>query len=457
MSSALVLRRIVVVAALAISATAQQCYYPNGDRAPDTEQPCSSAEGSACCPEKWQCLDNGLCHYPANNLYGRYSCTDKSWKSEGCPSNLCTYALDLKAAGGESITQCSDHNDQWCCNADAVHVNCCQESPSPRPFFALQDPAAYATIGSMTASTVPNLASITGQASGSGSGDQMSTSPTSASRSSPSSPASSPRTTDTLSSPTSRDLSASANLRSSATPFTSVFFSLSSGSTGFVSVPVTSVLTPTPGTSNAADGGSNGGGSNSNLGLIIGCAVGIPLGLALIGIIFLLFRKRRQQNRDPYSKADRADEDDSNIAGAAGTKLTKKEMYRNSASAAEIDGNPVGVGRPVSTIQGHAELASGNGFQAGHGTPYGPDAVGIGGGNLHPDRNTWNTFPPQYSPGQNQAAFNYPEASELADTSTRPTVDEKGEQQYVAYRPQPAAEMPTITTPPEDVEKNLRS
>lgn len=176
----------------------------------------------------------------------------------------------------------------------------------------------------------------------------------------------------------------------------------------------------------------------------------------MIGIVLLLFRKRRQQKSNPYSKADGADEDNSNIAGTAGAKLTKEDMYRNSASAAEIDGNPIGVGRPVSTVQGHAELASGNGFQAGHSTPYRPDAVGIGGGNLHPDRNTWNSVPPRYSPGQSQAPFSHLAASELADTSIRPTVNEKGEQQYVAYKPQPAAEMPTITTPPEDVEKNLR-
>ncbi|KAH8623537.1 hypothetical protein IG631_22016 [Alternaria alternata] len=102
----LVWLRAAAVAALAAHATAQQCCrypvycrrttadrtdYPNGNKAPDTEKPCSTAEGSACCPDSWECLDNGLCHYPANNLYGRYSCTDKTWKSEGCASNMCTY------------------------------------------------------------------------------------------------------------------------------------------------------------------------------------------------------------------------------------------------------------------------------------------------------------------------------------------------------------------------------
>jgi len=63
--------------------------YPNGAEAPG-EKPCAGGDGSACCPDKWACLDNGLCYYEPSNLYGRYSCTDKDWKAEGCPSNLCT-------------------------------------------------------------------------------------------------------------------------------------------------------------------------------------------------------------------------------------------------------------------------------------------------------------------------------------------------------------------------------
>jgi len=107
-----------------------------------------------------------------------------------------------------------------------------------------------------------------------------------------------------------------------------------------------------------------------------------------------------------------------------------------------------------------SELPSGNGFQPGHqGTPYGPDAVGIGGGNGDPNRTTWDTIPPQYSPASNQAAFaahaQHPEATELADTSVHPVLNEKG-QPYQAYRPpQPVAELPSVTTPPEDVEKQM--
>ena len=71
--------------------------YPNGKAAPPTEKPCSSAQGSACCPDNWQCLDNGLCHYPPDNLWGRYSCSDKDWKSPGCASNLCTYGTVLSS------------------------------------------------------------------------------------------------------------------------------------------------------------------------------------------------------------------------------------------------------------------------------------------------------------------------------------------------------------------------
>ncbi|KAH7394501.1 hypothetical protein BKA66DRAFT_438842 [Pyrenochaeta sp. MPI-SDFR-AT-0127] len=429
----------VVAFAAQVASQNAQCYYPNGNRAPSTEKPCSSAEGSACCPDNWQCLDNGLCYYPTNNLYGRYSCTDQSWNSPGCPANMCTYGG--QAGGGESIKQCSNHNNDWCCNADDTNVKCCQESPAPRPFFALQDGKPYATIGANQASTVPTISGITGLASGTGSGS-------SASRTSAPSSSSEPSTAG------SRSQSVTA---ASATPFTSIQTSLSSGTAGVETVFITSIVTPSSNPTAAANNNNNSsGGGSSNIGLIVGCAVGIPLALALIGIIVWMLRKRRQQKANPYRETPEMDGDNSSaFAGGAAAKLGKKQEYRHSRpGTAEIDGNPVGPGRPVSTIKGHAELESGAGFQPGHGTPYAPDTVGLGGGNGNPDRSTWGSLPPQYTPAGQHA-----EASELDGTSVLPVINEKkeGEQQYQAYRPpqEGLAELPTVKTPPEDVEKQI--
>jgi hypothetical protein len=50
-------------------------------------------------------------------------------------------------------------------------------------------------------------------------------------------------------------------------------------------------------------------------------------------------------------------------------------------------------------------------------------------------------------------------ATELDATSMLPAIDEKREapQQYQAYRPpHPMAELPTVKTPPDDVEKQLQ-
>ncbi|KAI8933542.1 hypothetical protein NX059_009279 [Plenodomus lindquistii] len=458
MPSRLMWLRAAAIAAAAAQVAGQQCYYPDGKEAPNTEKPCSSVEGSACCPEKWQCLDNGLCHYPVDNLYGRYSCTDKDWNSPGCASNMCTYGGTV--GGGESITQCSNHDDQWCCNADAQNVNCCQESPSPRPFFALASGSAYATIGARQASNAPDLASITGLATsgGSGGGGGNSASRTSAGTSATSATSATAATTAS-----SRQQTATKDSASTATPITSVATSISSGSAGVATIVVTSVITPTATTATSPSNTptSSGGGGNSNLGVIIGCAVGIPLALALAGIIFWLCRKRRNQKANPYKETPDLGGDSPDFAGgAAAAKLSKKEKFRHSGpGTAEIDGNPVSPGRPISNVKGHAELAAGQSFQPGQGTPYAPDTVGLGGGSGN-GRDTWSSVPPQYSPGQNQAAFAaaHPHAMELDGTSVMPVINEKNEapQQYQAYRPpNPVAELPSVKTPPEDLEKQL--
>jgi hypothetical protein len=167
-----------------------------------------------------------------------------------------------------------------------------------------------------------------------------------------------------------------------------------------------------------------------------------------------MLRKRRNQKANRYEETPDMASSPGFMGGAAG-KLGKKQKLRHSEPvAAEIDGNPLGAGRPISNVKGHAELPSGNG------TPYTPNTAELEGGNGYAQgRNTWGSVPPQYSPAHNQAAFNHhPEASELDGTSVMPVINEKEplQQQYQAYRPpQPVAEMPTVTTPPEDVEKQV--
>jgi hypothetical protein len=174
-----------------------------------------------------------------------------------------------------------------------------------------------------------------------------------------------------------------------------------------------------------------------------------------------MLRKRRQQKMHPYKDASGLDGDSSSPEMAAAT-LGKKETYRHSRpGTSEIDSQPVGPGRPISTLKGHAELDSGTAFEPGSGAPYAPGTAFIGGGNG--DRSTWSSAPPNYSPGQAPASWAPPEGvAELDSSSVMPVIDEKAEgeqaqtqsQQYQAYRP-PPAEMNAVKTPPEDVEKQL--
>lgn len=69
-----------------------QCFYPNGDLSKEIAVPCGAAAGVGCCPQGWACQVNGLCYSQSQNNYGRYTCTDRSWQSPGCP-NICTNSM----------------------------------------------------------------------------------------------------------------------------------------------------------------------------------------------------------------------------------------------------------------------------------------------------------------------------------------------------------------------------
>lgn len=310
----------------------------------------------------------------------------------------------MNAPGGESITQCSDHNNDWCCNGDATNVNCCKESPAPRPFFAIRDGQAYATIGSGSpASSAPTLSGITGLATSGGA-------------------------SATQTSAGSRQQSVTPDaVVSTGKPVTSVGVSLSTGTAGVATVYITNVIMPTAPPTSGSTASSSG---NSNLGLIIGCAVGIPLALALAAILFWLCRKRRNKKSEAYNEFTELDGNSPTTTGppaGAAARFGKRQEFRHSRpGTAEIDGNPVGVPSPVSAIPGHAELATGQTFQAGHDNAYAPDTIGLGGG--HIKQTTWGNGATQHSP-QNYAMTHaaHPFAMELDGTSVVPVINEKNE------------------------------
>ncbi|KAL5408495.1 hypothetical protein PMIN06_011436 [Paraphaeosphaeria minitans] len=426
MANTFYLRITAVVLALLQIAAAQQCYYPNGSTAPDSEKPCSSVDGTACCPDTWQCMDNGLCYNPNVKIYGRYSCTDKDWKSPGCPSSLCT---DLQQIGAEAVSQCKNHDNQWCCDANRVDVKCCQESPKPRPFFALQDPKAYGSIGGSTGSSAPYLATITGKASGSGS-------------SSPSSTAASNPASATKDSHSSSDVSSTA-----ASTLTSLSTTVSTGTAGPSTI-VETVTQPASSTSTGDPSPSANPEKKNNIGFIVGCAVGIPLAIALVGILFWLFRKRAHQKAQaqPYntSSTDAFTPTPATPEFAAGAKLHKNgaptEFASTDPGVPELAGGQgVGPERPVSMIPGKAEMDSGGGFAPGT-VPLAPHLVGVGGGN----GSSWGSAPPGYSPEQQQ--------QQQQRASWAPNTDPMAGQ-YQAYRPgvhnvPEMAELPGVLTPP---------
>lgn len=297
----------------------------------------------------------------------------------------------------------------------------------PRPFFVLQDGRAYATVGSNQASDVPNLAAITGIAlstSGGGNNNKPSQTPAPASKSDNNSkPSDSPSPTST-------------------TPVTSIQTSVASGPEGISTIVRTTTLDPAKGaTSSPSPASPQDGNSKSKVPIIVGCAVGIPLGLALIGIVAWLLRKRSRLSREhkalespnPYSNSEASGFTGGHkltgagLGGAAGAAaMTEKNRhsaahYSDSTApdpgVPELMGQNVGPGRPVSAIKGKAELDGGPGFAAGA-VPYTPDLVGVGGGNANTAAGThtgvptgrtpnssWGSAPPGYSPGMNGGAF----------------------------------------------------
>ncbi|OBT93560.2 hypothetical protein VE01_08363 [Pseudogymnoascus verrucosus] len=122
------------------------CYNPDGSKITNPAfQPCNQVVGkfSMCCGTNWTggvvmpdtCQENGLCLNSFENapLYWRGSCTDPTWKSPNCLSNLCTTDGDAgvdgsAAAQNVALTECSDGS--WCCGGG--NDSCCKDGTGTR-------------------------------------------------------------------------------------------------------------------------------------------------------------------------------------------------------------------------------------------------------------------------------------------------------------------------------------
>ncbi|KAF7195152.1 hypothetical protein HII31_03358 [Pseudocercospora fuligena] len=284
-------------------ASAQNCYYPNGDVS-TTDAACSSSGDSACCPNNWECLSNGICYDPTNEYFNRNTCTDQSWESSDCPQ-YCT--ANNTAAGNEALKQCDDGS--WCCDGDRIHMDCC----------TMDDPAVIDVPGWTTVTKITSVPSPTSVAS----------------KTSSSSTTSSSSSSTTTTSSTS-DSSSTADSSSTTTEATASDSTSDGPTTSSASAAATSSSTDPAASSN--------GSSSKNL--AIGLGVGIPL-LALaagLGALLLWSRKKKAKQEPPTS--DRLHPGDPDMV----------DMYAHGKDAQEADGMPVAVNgkeRPPSELIGN--------------------------------------------------------------------------------------------------------
>jgi hypothetical protein len=84
---------LLLLLQLVATTSAQQCFFPDGSKSPDT--PCSTDSGhSACCGASSFCMDNGLCF--GGGIMSRGSCTDENWESDACAAYCKKGATNLE-------------------------------------------------------------------------------------------------------------------------------------------------------------------------------------------------------------------------------------------------------------------------------------------------------------------------------------------------------------------------
>ncbi|KAM0805018.1 hypothetical protein BDR22DRAFT_885108 [Usnea florida] len=307
----------------------QTCYYPNGDVS-TTDYPCSSEGEGLCCPLNWQCLSNGLCYLENEQYYGRYTCTDKTWASSGCPG-ICTD--DNTDAGDQAVLQCSGHGGEWCCdhNRNASNV-CCDNTDSD--FFSLQKGFSVASIST----TGPAAASvgIIGNPFNNGAQTPAATSSPSSSTTSTST---TPSSTSTSSSTTSTTNNAGGGpAKQSPTSIVSIISITSIITTdGNLQTTTNMIMSTVPPSADSSS--SSPSSSHTNSAAIGG---GVAGGVALIALIalasFLLLRRRKK--RQQYHSAPPPDYRNSMEYMYKANDMGSPHTADNETSP-EIDGTPI--------------------------------------------------------------------------------------------------------------------
>lgn len=296
----------------------QTCYYPNGDPS-TTDYPCSSDVEGLCCPLNWQCLSNGLCYLENEQYYGRYTCTDQTWQSPGCPE-ICTDGNT--DSGDQAVLQCSGHGGNWCCDHNRNASNVCCDSTNSNDFFPLAKGISVASIST----TGPAAASAIIILGNPGNGAQSSSETTSTSPST--------STTPTLTS-TSTTKSAGGGVASqSPTSLVSVISIVSVVTSAADGAPVTTtnmIMTTIPAASVPASSNSNHHGAEIGGGVAGGVAF-----IALVSLAFFLLRRRKK--RQQYQSAPTTE-----YRNSMDYMYKAKDMGspNTAETSPEIDGTPI--------------------------------------------------------------------------------------------------------------------